>query len=343
MRRWLRLVVLLAVVAGAIFFYLRRIENPRDPNLIRLSGNIEITQVELAFKIPGRLQERLVDEGQPVAADQVIARLDDADQRLRVDQAEAELAYAQAVVRELEAGSRPEEIRQAQALLAQTLAVSQAAKSRLSLAAKNEDRYRALLAEKVVSQRVYDESRTAYETAMNANAEALAQVARAQAANRLAQIGPRAETIDQARARASAVEKTLALAHRQLRDTVLKAPFGGVVMSKSAEPGAYLNPGAVVIALGRLDQVWLRAYIQETDLGRVKLNQMVQVRTDSFPDKVYSGRVSFVSDQAEFTPKSVQTFEERVKLMYRVKIALDNDHGELKPGMPADGLIVVAP
>jgi HlyD family secretion protein len=112
-----------------------------------------------------------------------------------------------------------------------------------------------------------------------------------------------------------------------------------VVLSISAEPGEYLNPASPVMILGELSKPWLRAYIPESHLGKIQLNQEVSVTTDSFPEKSYKGRVSYISSQAEFTPKTVQTFEERVKLMYRIKVELENPDNELKPGMPADGTI----
>ena len=121
--------------------------------------------------------------------------------------------------------------------------------------------------------------------------------------------------------------------------TELHAPFDGVVLSKSAEPGEYLNPGTPVVTVGEMERVWLRAYINETDLGRVRLGQTVDVTTDSFPGKMYKGTLGFLSSEAEFTPKTVQTFEERVKMMYRVKIDLENPNHELKLGMPADATI----
>jgi HlyD family secretion protein len=115
--------------------------------------------------------------------------------------------------------------------------------------------------------------------------------------------------------------------------------MNAVVLSISAEAGEYLNPATPVLTLGHVAKPWLRAYINETDLGRIKLGQQVEVTTDTFPDKTYPGRVSYISSQAEFTPKTVQTFEERVKLMFRIKVLLDNPDNELKPGMPADGFI----
>jgi len=154
--------------------------------------------------------------------------------------------------------------------------------------------------------------------------------------------GPRKEEIEQARAQVAVTEQALALARQQLADTRLTAPTNAVVLSKAAEPGSFLNPGTPVITVGELEQAWLRGYINETDLGRIRLNQPVTVTTDTYPGKKYHGKVSYISDLAEFTPKTVQTYQERVKLMYRVKISLDNPEQELKPGMPADAVITTA-
>ena len=343
MPKRLRILIVVAVVATAVIVWILRHRQERDPNQLRVSGNIEVTQVDLAFKIPGRLLERLVDEGQTVAAGQTVARLDAADQEARLAKAEADVDYTRAALKELEAGSRPEEIAQAAAQLEQARAAARAAQSRLELARSDLDRYQALLRDKVISQREFDEIQTRYKTASDAQGETAAQVRRAKSAWELVRRGPRRETIDQARARLQAAEQSLALARQQLQDTVVKAPFGGVVLSKSAEPGAFLNPGSPVVTLGRMDQVWLRAFVNETDLGRIRLDQPAEVRTDTYPDRVYPGRISYISDQAEFTPKAVQTYEERVKLMYRIKIALNNPRQELKPGMPADARIQVQP
>ncbi|MGB3225761.1 MAG: efflux RND transporter periplasmic adaptor subunit, partial [Desulforhopalus sp.] len=151
--------------------------------------------------------------------------------------------------------------------------------------------------------------------------------------------GPRKESSVQGRAKHQIAAETLNQARQQLIYTELFAPMDAVVLSTAAEEGEFLNPASPVLTLGRIDKPWLRAYIHETDLGRIKLGRRVEVTTDTYPGKVYLGRVSYISSQAEFTPKTVQTFEERVKLMYRIKVLLDNPDNELKPGMPADGRI----
>jgi HlyD family secretion protein len=341
MPKFLRVVLVFILVIGAVgaWWWTHRV--PDDPDRLRISGTIEVTQVDLAFKIAGRLKERTVDEGDAVAAGQVVARLDAVDQQLQVARAEAEAAYAKAFLAKLESGSRPEEVAEARAQLQQARATVTAAESRMKLAGEDLARFKDLLAREVVSRQRFDELQTAYDTAFNARLEAVAQVEKTKARLDLVLAGPRKEEIEQARAQVTVAEQALALTRQQLADTQITAPANGVVLSKAAEPGAFLNAGTPVITVGQLEQVWLRGYINETDLGRVRLNQTVQVTTDTYPGKTYPGRVSFISGLAEFTPKTVQTFQERVKLMYRVKISLDNPRQELKPGMPADAVIVI--
>ncbi len=341
MPRPLRFMLVLAVVIAAAVVWWLTHRAPSDPNRLQLSGTIEITQVDLAFKIPGRLQERSVDEGNAVAIGQVVARLDAVDQELLVTRAEAEAEYAKAFLSKLKSGSRPEEVVDARAQLQQAQAVVKATESRLKLANEELARSRNLRNQEVISQQKFDELQTVMDTALNAHQEAAARIRSAKARLALVLAGPRKEEIQQAQAQLTISEQALALARQHLADTILKAPINGVVLSKAAEPGTFLNAGAPVITVGEIGQVWLRGYINETNLGRIRLNQTAEVTTDTYPGKVYSGKVSYISNLAEFTPKTVQTFQERVKLMYRVKISLDNPRQELKPGMPADAVIQV--
>jgi HlyD family secretion protein len=170
-------------------------------------------------------------------------------------------------------------------------------------------------------------------------AQARAALGEAQAWHDQILAGPRKETIEQARAERMRAEEALRLAETRLSYAAIAAPLSGIVLSDHVEPGEYVTPGAPIITIGDLENVWLRGYIDETDLGRVKLGQPVAVTTDTYPDKTYEGVLSFISSEAEFTPKNVQTDKERVKLVYRVKIDIPNSDFELKPGMPADAKI----
>jgi HlyD family secretion protein len=394
MKKRIRIIAPVVVIIGAVLAWALFSHNGGASDVIRLSGNIDVTQVDLSFKIAGRLAARPVDEGDWLQHGDLVGQLDDTDQRLQVSRAEADLAYSASILTELESGSRPEEIQraaarvqqsrfalaelergsrlqevaQAEAVLARTLAAQASAQSRLELAQAEFERYAAVFKEGGISRQVFDSYRTQRDTAENNHSEAVAQVAasreqlslvkegprreqirqaraalsQAEADYALVKAGPRVETIAQAQARVDAARQVLKLSQQQLADTRVFAPFDGVVLSKSAEPGAYLPPGSPVLSIARIDKVWLRAFIGEKDLGRIRLGQEAEVFIDAYPDKTYRGRVSFISSQAEFTPKSVQTFEERVNLMYRVKIDLDNPNGELKPGMPADAHIKVA-
>ena len=345
---------------------------------LRVSGNIEVTDAEVSFKIPGRVRERLVDEGQVVKTGQVVARLDDTELAQETALRRADFQAAQAALDELLAGSRPEEIAQAKAaseqaqahldeMLAgsrpQELAAAEAALRRAQAeterAKLDMERYAGLYKKEIVSAQQNDAVRTAYETALQRQREAEEQfklvregprkedIEQARAAYRQAQEhydlvrkGPRKETIEQGRARAEQARQALAVAETRLGYATLLSPLSGLVLSKNIESGEYVAAGTPIVTVGDLEHPWLRAYINETDLGRVKVGQRVRVTTDTFPGKVYEGHVSFISSQAEFTPKSVQTEKERVKLVYRIKVEIANPQMELKPGMPADAEIL---
>ncbi|HOP39835.1 MAG TPA: efflux RND transporter periplasmic adaptor subunit [Geobacteraceae bacterium] len=316
--------VLIVMVGGALLFNSLRSRNNSDT--IKVSGNIEVTSVELSFKIPGRVVERLVDEGQMVAAGEIVAKLDPSDLIQETASRRAEVQAARAMLTELETGYRKEEIAQAAAVLKRVEA--EAERLRVDFG-----RQQQLFRKEVISARDFDASRAAYESSQ-------ATVREARERLKLLQSGPRKETIDQARARLHSAEALLALAETRLGYATLASPAKGLVLSKNIEPGEQVAAGTPVITVGMLDDVWLRAYISETDLGRVKVGQQATVTTDSYPDKIYRGHISFISQEAEFTPKSVQTKKERVKLVYRIKIVIPNQDQELKPGMPADAEIV---
>lgn len=380
LRRHRKQVVILAMIALACvvtFAWLEtRSRNEDEP--IRVSGNIEVTDAELSFKIPGRVETRLVDEGQTVTKGQTMALLDSRELSQEVSRNKAEVEAARAALSKLEAGSRPQEIAEARAAASQAqarlqelengsrpqeIAAAQAAYQSARVDAKRlaDDlgRYDGLYKKQLVSTQQYEAARTASEMA-DARArqakeqldllkegprkEVIAQArdAYAQAEQRytLAKIGPRKEDIDQARARLGQARESLALAETRLGYATLISPLSGMVLSKSIEPGEYVSPGTPIVTVADLVNVWVRGYVNETDLGRVKLGQAVRVTADTYPGKVYDGRISFISSQAEFTPKSVQTEKVRVKLVYRIKVDIKNPNMELKPGMPVDAEIL---
>ena len=388
MKKLILAVVLIAVLGTAGVLAYRSMHTEATDRIL-VSGNIELNQVDIAFKTSGRLIERDVNEGDPVHKGMVIARLDreqllrqreTAQAALQTSQAtlteaqsalqwqretmqadlqlkNADLSAAQSQLLQLKNGARPQEVQQSQAAVA-------ASQSQYDGAKKDWERAQKLYKDDDISTSQYDQFHTRFESA-DANLKQVKEQAN------LVQAGPRAETIESAsaqveRARASLrvgqaneietkrreqdivarqgdidrAKSQIALIDSQLADTIAVSPINGVVLVKAADVGEVLAPGTSVVTVGDIEHPWLRAYIREQDLGRVKLGDKVKVTTDSFHDKVYDGKVSFISSDAEFTPKQIQTAEERVKLVYRVKIDVDNSRHELKSNMPADAEIL---
>jgi HlyD family secretion protein len=389
MRKRIVIILLLAAAAGA-GVYAYRGANKRPDTRIVVSGNIELTEVNIAFKTAGRLIERTVDEGDAVKKGQVIARLD-RDQLLAqrdretaglqsaesqlvqaqtalewekstlaadIEQRTADVAANQAHLAELQNGARPQEKLDAQAAV-------DSAQSEVERAKKDWDRAQVLHRDDDISTAQFDQYRNRWETATAAlnsakerqalvlagpRAEVVnaqqAQLERTRGALKMAEANSlemkrREEELTTRRAEIARSRAAIALIDAQLADTIAVSPVDGVVLVKSADPGEILSAGTTVVTIGDIEHPWLRGYVNETDLGRVKLGAKVKVTTDSYPGKVYDGRVTFISSEAEFTPKQIQTEQERVKLVYRIKIELDNSRRELKSNMPADAEIVL--
>ena len=320
-KRWLIIPALLVAAGAAAYAYFQLRPQP-DANVLRVSGNIEVTDIEVSFRIPGWVETRPVSEGEPVNAGQLIARLESTELAQEVALREAEAQAYAAELAALEAGSRPQEIAVARAAVRH-------AQAELERLAAEYERQRDLLARNVTSQQ-------AFERATAENEVAKSRVEEAQEQLKLAEEGPRKEDIARARARLEQVRQSLAIAETRLNYATLASPITGTVLSENVEAGEYVVPGVPVVTVGDLVNTWLRAYVNETDLGRIKLGQAVCVTTDTYPGKGYLGKLTFIASAAEFTPKNVQTAEERVKLVYRVKIDIPSPDLELKPGMPAD-------
>jgi HlyD family secretion protein len=314
----------LAVTVGG-YLYVRTAANQAADTTLRIYGNIEAHESVVSFKVQGRIVELPVREGQYVTQGDLLARLDDEDYRQQVSVDEATVRTREAELELALAGSRVQEIKAAK----QTVVDAQ-----VDLEQKRAEfrRRQKLLAEQGVSREDLDSAAT--------------QMKRAQATYERAkqtydQIveGTRKEEIAVRRANLQLARETLQMSRVKLSYTVLSAPVSGVVLVRQAEMGEVMSQGTPVVTVADVDHLWLRGYINETDLGRVRWDQSATVHTDTYPDKAYQGRVSFISSQAEFTPKSVETHKERVTLVYRIKIDLDNPNHELKPGMPAEALI----
>jgi HlyD family secretion protein len=276
MKKKIKVIIIIAVVALGAFALLSliRLKSEGRNKRIKVSGNIEATDVRLSFRVAGKIKELLTDEGKLVKTGDSVARLETDELTQIRDQDAASLKAAQ---------------------------------------------YQ------------YELDKVDYERAENLLKEGSISVQRRDAAKTKA---------DADKANVEALSAKLDLSNTRLGFADLTSPIDGFVLVKSAEAGEYVQVGATVFTVADLRDIWLTAYINETDLGRVKLNQLAEIKTDTYRNKVYKGRISFISQEAEFTPKQIQTTEERVKLVYRIKIQVDNTDLELKPGMPADGYII---
>jgi len=328
MKRALLIVLLAALAAFAAFrLYHRCLTDRSAANEMKLSGNIEAHESLVSFKVMGRIVDLPVDEGMAVKTGDLLARLDNADyrQQVAVDEATQHVRSRQLVLGL--AGSRWQEIEAAK----QTVVDS---KADLDQKQKDLARYEALFEKDEISGQTRDQAAT--------------NVTRAQAAyDRAQQIlnelveGTRKEELDVDRSNLRQAQENLDMSQIRLSYTVLRAPFNGIVLVRQAELGEVVSPGTPIVTLADLDHIWLRVYLPETDLGKIHWGQAVNVRSDTYAGKTYQGRISVIASDAEFTPKSVQTERERVTLVYRIKIDVENPNHELKPGMPADAYIEV--
>jgi len=286
-----------------------------------LQGNIDIRQVQLGFRVNGRIAEMFVEEGDRVEAGTALAHLDPESLENERAVAAADLATRQADLRRLEAGMRPAEIRSAEARVIEARASQRSAE-------ETARRQETLFANGAVSQQSATESRARAE-------ETRARLHVAEAALNLAREGFRAEDVDAGRAALAAAEARLRTAETRLADATLKAPSAGVVLARVREPGAIVQPGEATLTLALDRPLWVRAYVQGEDLARVAPGAEAEVWTDAAPDRRYRGQVGFVSPTAEFTPRTVQTENLRSGLVYQVRIIVAEPDALLRQGMPA--------
>lgn len=265
--------ILLTIALAAVLIH--RLDKNADESVISVSGNVEVTEINVAFKIPGRVLSLFTDEGRPVAKGDKLAILDSAEYESQVAQNRANVMNAEA---------------------------------QLEKARKDRDRSELLYTKEAIPAQQLDDARTAYDIAV---------------------------------AHAALAKASLRTSEVKLKDTVIYAPTLGIVLMKNIEAGETVSAGVPIFTIGDMENFWIKVYVKENKLGLVKLGQTAQIVTDSYPDKVYEGSVSYISSEAEFTPKNVQTQEERVKLVFGIKISVKNVNDELKPGMPADVIILL--
>lgn len=316
-------------VAAAVAGCGRRSAGPE-----RASGYVEATEVRVAPQVGGRLTEVAVAEGDRVAVGALLARIDTADIDLTIRRAEADRDQAVAALRLLLAGARAEDVRQARAQADSAQADVQAAESELKSARDDLERFEALLQSNAGSRKQRDDAATRREMAA-ARLNAARERARAatEAVVRL-RAGARAEEIAGARARVASADAQIAALQKNRADAVLTAPVAGIVTAKLADAGEMIAPRAPVVAITDLDHAWANVYVDEPVVPHLKLGQPVTLVTDA--GQRLQGSVTFISPKAEFTPRNVQTSAERSKLVYRIKVSVDNREGVLKPGMPVE-------
>jgi HlyD family secretion protein len=265
----------IVLIAGISLTLYMRYGNSRDQGAMTLSGNVEVTEVNMGFKIPGRVQGLYTDEGRIVTRGDKLATLDSAEFESMVNQSKASVRNAEA---------------------------------QYEKASKDYERFKILYQDGVIASQQMDAAKSAYDVAAS-------QLQLSQASLRTADV--------------------------KLKDSVLYSPLSGVVLRKNIEEGETVGAGTMVFTIGDLDNPWVKVYVKEDRLGFVNLGQHAEVRADTYPGKVYEGTVTYISSEAEFTPKNVQTREERVKLVFGVKVSVKNINSELKPGMPVDVKILV--
>lgn len=329
MKRLIAIVIVLAaLVAAGVYLYPRLTKDEKPQNELVLSGNIETHESLVSFKVQGRIVELPVEEGQSVEKGTLLARLDDADyqQRVRIDEASVHVRQSNLAL--TLAGTREQEIK----ALQQNMLDAEADMQQKKL---DYERAQRLFSEDAVSAQDRDLADTALKRSQ-------AAFHAAQQKYNEALEGSRKEDIAIAQANLKEASANLGMSRVNLDYTVLRAPTAGVITVRQAELGEVVVPGTPVVTLADLDHIWLRAYVAETDLGRIRWGQDATVTTDTYRGKQYHGHISFIASNAEFTPKSVQTYKERVTLVYRIKIDIDNLNHELKPGMPADAHIALA-
>jgi len=321
------IVVGIVLLIGLAILMVRQSRNRPEEGVVNLSGNAEVTEVNVGFKLAGKIEKLFTDEGMKINKGDKLAVLDSPEIEYQLAQSKAFLSEAQMKLAELKAGTRPQEIAQARAQL-------NSAGAELDKAKKDYQRAERLYKNDAISTQQMELEKKVYDVALSRQKTAAETVS-------LAKEGPRIEQIKASESRVRQAESAVSIAEERMKDTVLVAPLTGVILRKNVEAGEVVSAGTPVFTIGDIENPWVKVYIKEDKLGLVKLNQKAEIATDSYPGRKYQGVVTYISSEAEFTPKNVQTQEERVKLVFGVKVSVKNINDELKPGMPADVKILL--
>jgi HlyD family secretion protein len=302
---------------------------------VRISGHVEATEVRIAAEVGGRLVDVRVAEGDRVQEGDVMAQIDVRDTELALERAAAERAHAEAQLRLLRAGSRREDITQASAQQQAAAAEVGAAQAELDAAERDLQRYESLLEARAGSRKQRDDALARRDVAMSRLQAATDRVRAGAAVVARLQSGARREEILAAEARVAGADAQIATLRKQLEDATVRAPVSGIVTERIAEKGEMLAPRAALLVVTDLDQAWANVFVDEPFVPRLRLGQPASIFTDAGGDAL-PGRVTYISPKAEFTPRNVQTADDRSRLVYRIKIAVDNREGVLKQGMPVE-------
>jgi len=329
-RRVLLVALVLIVLLAGFGSYLWRQRGANDPSAaFSLSGNVDVHQVELAFRVSGRISAVKVQEGDKVSAGQVLALLDPVPFQTDVNSARADLAQAQAQLDKTRRGFRIEEVEQARANVAQRAADLENAQVTLR-------RQQQLVASGLVTHQQIDDAQARVHMSEAALAASRGQLT-------LELHGSRIEDIEAQEATVASAQARLEKAQTALADATLLAPSNGIISVRAREPGAIVQAGQTVYTLTLNDPVWIRAYVSQPRLGRIKPGMVVKLTIDSMPGKHYDGTVGFISPEAEFTPKTVQTEQVRDDLVYRIRVIASDPDNVFRQGMPVTVLIAAAP
>jgi HlyD family secretion protein len=325
----------------AMVFAIAACQTRPPADRVRVSGQVETTEIQVSSLVGGRVLELRVDEGDRVEKGAIIAKLDTADAELGIARATADRDQADAQLRLVQAGARPEDIRQAEAQVASADADASAVAADLAAAEADVQRFEALLASSSGSRKQRDDAVARRDVARERVRAARQRVVAAQEAVARLRAGARQQEIDAARSRVAAAAAQIAIWEKAIADATIAAPTSGVISTKTADVGEIAQPRTPLVVIADLDHAWANVYVDEPDVPRLRIGQTATVFTDAGGAGI-SGVVSYISDKAEFTPRNVQTADDRSKLVYRVKISVDNKNGVLKTGMPVEAEIPFA-